>query len=252
MTAPRLKAGRPPKVYAAISAITAELARTGIPKDQVNPEDQYQFRGIDDLYNRLAPLLAKQKLCILPRMLERESVERQGAGGELLLSVSVKAAFDLVSARDGSVHVIEAYGEALDGGDKATAKAMTAAFKSALFQAFCIPVIGEEDADARTHKLKRMEVVPQPDQGWDAWFNDMLAIVRVCESGEALDRLQNTYRSLFRSISAARPELYAALGNAIRDRRQAVSSPSRKSGARQREQEAPQVTQPSEMEAADG
>ena len=46
----------------------------------------------------------------------------------------------LISVEDGSSHKVEAYGEALDGGDKATAKAMSAAYKSAMVQTFCIPV----------------------------------------------------------------------------------------------------------------
>ena len=35
----------------------------------------YNFRGIDDVYNTISPLLAKHGLCILPRVLARECVE---------------------------------------------------------------------------------------------------------------------------------------------------------------------------------
>jgi hypothetical protein len=212
-----------PKVYSAISAVAAELGRTGIAKSQTNAQEQYQFRGIDDVYKRLSPALAANKLCILPRVLERVVAERTGAEGSLLISVSVRTAFDLVSAEDGSVHVIEAYGEALDGGDKATAKAMTAAFKCALFQAFCIPVSGTEDADATTHQLRVGEHVPEPVQGWGQWSNDISDVVAVCETGEALDRLQNINRALLKSVSRERPDLYTRLGATIRERRAAIA-----------------------------
>lgn len=212
-----------PKVYAAISAVAADLARTGIAKSQTNAQDQYQFRGIDDVYNRLSPVLATHKLCILPRVLERTSIERSGAQEALLVSVSVKTAFDLVSAEDGSVHVIETYGEGLDGGDKATSKAMTAAFKYAVLQAFCIPVAGLADADASSHRLQKPDHTPEPVQGWDQWKVDILDVVRVCETGEALDRLQNTNRALLKAICRERPELYSTLGEKIRDRRAAIA-----------------------------
>lgn len=216
---------RGPKVYSAITAVAADLARTGIGKSQTNAQEQYQFRGIDDVYNRLGPALAANKLCILPRVVERTAVERNGTNGALLMSVSVKTVFALVSAEDGSMHEIESYGEALDGGDKATSKAMAAAFKYAVIQAFCIPVNGSEDADATSHQLRKSDHLPEPVQGWEQWVVDISDVVRVCETGEALDRLQNMNRPLLKAISRERPELYAKLGECIRERRLLISLP---------------------------
>jgi hypothetical protein len=113
----------------------------------------YNFRGIDDVYNALAPLLSKHGLCILPRVTERVVVERETKNGGTLFYVTVKCDFDFVSAADDSKHTIVTYGEAMDSGDKATNKAMSAAYKYAAFQAFCIPV-DVEDADATTHEVK--------------------------------------------------------------------------------------------------
>ena len=217
-----------PKVYSAINAVAAELARAGIPKSQTNKEDQYQYRRIDDVYNRLSPLLATHKLCILPRVLERVTTDRNGINGELLINVSVKAAFDLVSVEDGSTHVIEAFGEALDGGDKATSKAMTAAYKYALFQTFCIPVSGAEDADAFTHKISQNSHVPEPVQGWTQWAADISDMLRICETDEAVDRVQNSNRQLLKAIARERADLYAALGEAIGSRRKEISGVSTK------------------------
>lgn len=42
----------------------------------------------------------------------------------------------------------------MDSGDKATNKAMSAAYKYAAMQAFCIPTEGDNDADATTHEVK--------------------------------------------------------------------------------------------------
>ena len=145
-------------VYKAINAIQAELAKVGISKDRKNQQGSgYMFRGIDDVYNAISPLMAKHGLCILPRMLSRQCEERQSKNGGALFYVTVEAEFDFVAAEDGSKHTCRTFGEAMDSGDKATNKAMSAAYKYAAFQAFAIPTEGDNDADAVTHA-----VTPKP------------------------------------------------------------------------------------------
>ena len=146
-------------VYKSINAVQAELAKTGIGKDSENKFDGYKFRGIDAVYNSLSPLLAKHGLCILPRMVSRSCEERQSQKGGALFYVTVEAEFDFVCAEDGSKHTVRTYGEAMDRGDKATNKAMSAAYKYAAFQAFAIPTEGDNDADSHTH-----EVAPRYEQ----------------------------------------------------------------------------------------
>lgn len=159
-----------PQVYAAIAAVQADMSIQGIAKDRNNQSQGYKFRGIDDIYNAIAPMLAKHKLCILPRCVERIATERATKQGGIMLCVTVHAEFDLVSAADGSKHTISTYGEAMDSGDKATNKAMSAAYKYAAFQAFAIPTEGDNDADAHTHELaadtrpQRQEPAPAPRQ----------------------------------------------------------------------------------------
>ena len=53
-----------PSVYAAINAITGELARRGIAKAHLNQVDDYKYRSIDDVLERLAPLLAERSACV--------------------------------------------------------------------------------------------------------------------------------------------------------------------------------------------
>ena len=141
-------------VYQAISAVQMSLAKMGIQKTQTNKFDKYPFRGIDDVYNALAPLLAQNKLCILPRMISRTCEERTSQKGGALFYVTVDAEFDFVAASDGSIHTVRIFGEAMDRSDKATNKAMSAAYKYACFQAFCIPVEGDNDADFTSHEVK--------------------------------------------------------------------------------------------------
>ena len=141
------------EVYKAINAVQADLCAEGITKNRRNQAQSYNFRGIDDVYNALSPLLAKHGLCILPRILTRTCDERATKSGGSMFYITVEAEFDFVAASDGSKHVVRTFGEAMDSADKATNKAMSAAYKYAAFQAFAIPTEGDNDADAHTPQV---------------------------------------------------------------------------------------------------
>lgn len=141
------------KVYQAINKVQAALAKTGIGKDSTNTIQNYKFRGIDAVYNALAPLLAANGLVILPRVRDRLVTERQTQKGGVLFYVTLTVEFDFVCSEDASKHTVVTVGEAMDSGDKATNKAMSAAYKYAAIQAFSIPTEGDNDADATTHEV---------------------------------------------------------------------------------------------------
>lgn len=160
-----------PSVYARIAAVSAEIAKTGISKDRTNETQRYKFRGIDDVYNALAPLMAKHGLVVIPRILTRSVVERTTQKGGVLFYVTVEAEFDFVSAADGSKATARSFGEAMDSADKATNKAMSAAYKYTAFQTFCIPTEGDHDADATTPE----PIMPATPEGFSDWLLDLEA-----------------------------------------------------------------------------
>jgi hypothetical protein len=169
-------------VYLAIAEITAAMTKDGIGKSRKNEQQGYKFRGIDDVYNALAPFLASAKLCILPRVLERSVNERVTPKGTTLFYVVLSVEFDLVSAVDGSMHTVKTYGEAMDSGDKATNKAMSAAYKYMAMEVFCIPTEGDNDADAKTHEVK----APEPDASGK----------KLLDGCGSLEALQDAWKSL--------------------------------------------------------
>ena len=185
------------KVYKSINAIQLALSKSGIAKDRTNSQGAtYKFRGIDDVYNAISPLLAEHGLCILPRMLTRICDERISAAGKPLFYVTVEAEFDFVAAEDGSKHIVKTFGEAMDSGDKATNKAMSAAYKYAAFQAFAIPTEGDNDADAYTHQVtpKRITNVQQPE------FNESVAADLITAIGDCqnLDELEKAFKAAYK------------------------------------------------------
>lgn len=206
-----------PQVFKAISRITASFARAGIAKSHMNIEDQYLYRSIDDVQRRLAPLLAKHGLCVLPRVVRRESVDCTGFGDLALRSVRLLVAFDLVSTRDGSRHRVSGWGEALDPSDKGTAKAMSAAYKSAMIHLFCIPS-NSDDPERESLKLKRTTVEREPPQGWEAWAADIVELVGGCETLDAMNRVRMRQKALLEALQRERPDLHKSVGRAFAQR----------------------------------
>jgi hypothetical protein len=154
------------EVYKAIAAVTAALSRDGISKSRKNTGQGYNFRGIDDIYNALSGELATAQLCIIPRVIERDVAERQSKAGAAMFYVTVKAEYDIVSAKDGSTHTACAYGEAMDSGDKATNKAMSAAYK--------YMAEGDNDADASTHEVKANPTTDEAKQRFFTRYGDAI------------------------------------------------------------------------------
>ena len=170
-------------VFAKIAAVQGELAKVGIAKNRRNQQGSgYNFRGIDDVYSALSPLLAAHGLVIIPRVTCRECVERASKNGGALFYVTVHAEFDFVSADDGSIHTAATFGEAMDSGDKATNKAMSAAYKYAAFMTFAIPTEGDNDADAHTP-----EVAPQPEPSLvdDATVTKIISLCEAVGGGQS-------------------------------------------------------------------
>ena len=143
------------KVYQAIKNVAAAMSHDGISKARKNAQQGYNFRGIDDVLNALSSALVEAGLVILPRVTSRDVVERQTAKGGALFYVTVEVEFDLVAVEDGSKHTVKTYGEAMDSADKATNKAMSAAYKYLALLTFCIPTEAspDNDADFTTHEV---------------------------------------------------------------------------------------------------
>jgi hypothetical protein len=134
-------------IYESITKIMEDIPAIG--KDQTNKTQGFKYRGIDDVMNTLQPLLSKNKVFIVPQILEQTREERTtNKGGNLIYSIcKIKYIF---YAEDGTYIEAVTVGEGMDAGDKATNKAMAIAMKYALFQVFCIPTEEMKDPDGET------------------------------------------------------------------------------------------------------
>lgn len=133
------------KIYKAISAVMDDVGAVG--KNNTNQMQKYKFRGIDDVMNALHPAMVKNHVFVAPEVLEERREERTTGKGGLLIYSVVKVKYTFYTDDGSSVDAI-VIGEAMDSGDKSMNKAMSAAFKYACFQTFCIPT--EEMKDSET------------------------------------------------------------------------------------------------------
>lgn len=169
-------------IYQQIPKVMAEI--NAIAKGNRNQAQGYNFRGIDDVYNELHPLLAKHKIFSTTNILDQERSERQSAkGGVLMCSIlTIKFTF---FAEDGSFVEVSTVGEGMDSGDKASNKAMAVAHKYALMQLFSIPTDDAKDPenDSPEPAQRQIQRPPMADKIKES-FPTSKTVGYVCQFGK--------------------------------------------------------------------
>lgn len=142
-----------PQIHTLIGKAMGEIGAISKDKKSTNASGKvmYSFRGIDDVYNALNPVMAKYGLFVTPEILDQKREERKTASGGALIYTILTIRFS-VFAPDGSSVSMTVIGEAMDSGDKSTNKAMSIALKYAMFQLFMIPTEDIKDPDAEVHE----------------------------------------------------------------------------------------------------
>ena len=144
-------------IYESICAIMSDCP--AISKDSRNTQGNgYNYRGIDAVMNALQPLLIKHKVFVVPNVYQSQREERVTSKGNTLIYSIIRVEYTFY-AEDGSYLKAFVMDEGMDSGDKATNKAMSAAFKYALFQVFCIPTEEMHDPDAETPEESQKAVI---------------------------------------------------------------------------------------------
>lgn len=136
-----------PMIYSAICGVMEDVGAVG--KNDINKQQGFKYRGIDAVINALNPAMIKHKIFCVPEVLEQTREDRTTAKGRSLIYSICRIRYRFF-AEDGSCVEAVVIGEGMDSGDKATNKAMAAAFKYACFQTFCIPtenLMDDSDAD---------------------------------------------------------------------------------------------------------
>jgi len=164
-------------IYKAIPAIMKEIPF--IDKGRKNVSQHYSFRGIDDVYNVVNPILSKHKVFMRAEILNEKRTERPSKSGAIMAFVQVKTRYYFV-AEDGSSVPTDSLGEGMDSGDKATAKAMSICQKYAILQVFCVPTSDSKDPENDNPEPKDIlesDELSQPDVDEKAAFRTIPLIL---------------------------------------------------------------------------
>lgn len=136
-----------PLIYRRIAAI---LRDTGaIAKGRKNQQQNFMFRGIDDVMNELHQIFAKNEVFILQEVQGFTTENRPSKSGGTNIFTRATVKFRYVTTDGSSVETTNV-GEAMDSGDKGMNKAMSIALKYSLLQMFLIPTQEKKDPDFDT------------------------------------------------------------------------------------------------------
>jgi hypothetical protein len=223
-----------PRIVAAMARVMAEVGAVG--KSRKNSAQNYAFRGVDDVVAHVQEVMAKCGVIVIPRVVEREREMLASKSGGSMVSVRLLVEHTFYCEEDGSSVVCTTLGEAMDSGDKASNKAMSAALKYCLTESLLIPTY-EVDRDTEEHSPQVASSMPAgrglvpaphrpsppappsnvtpiaPPSSWEIRINEADSVQALATLGSALQREPEAVRNAARPVYTRRfTELSARVG----------------------------------------
>ena len=162
-----------------------------IAKKDKNTAQGFNFRGIDSVVNAVSPALQKFGVVIVPSVEEYEyQTVEIGRNRTAMGHVRVKVTYTFIGASGDAIKAT-VVGEAMDSGDKATAKAMSVAFRTALLQSLSLPT-DEVDPDANSYERSSAEDILAPE-AVIAKINQSTTIESLSEVGQYITANKDAY-----------------------------------------------------------
>jgi hypothetical protein len=163
----------------------------GIAKKDKNTAQGFNFRGIDSVVNAVSPALQKFGVVVIPSVEEYDyQTVEIGRNRTAMGHVRVKVSYTFIGANGDAIKAT-VVGEAMDSGDKATAKAMSVAFRTALLQSLSLPT-DEVDPDAHSYERSSAEDVLAPE-AVIAKINQSTTIESLSEVGQYITANKDAY-----------------------------------------------------------
>lgn len=173
-------------IYQALNAVMADVRGVGKKEENNAPGAGYKFRGIDAVTNAVGPALREHGVIIAPKVLDSKygtvtvgHKQTQMGHARLLIEFTWYG-----PAGDSLVTV--AAGEAFDSGDKATAKAHSVAFRTAMIQTLCLPT---DEKDPNEDTYERSTVEQDPAVGARIELSRLLRAIKV-SPGKAAEKFK--------------------------------------------------------------
>ena len=123
----------------------------GVAKKDRNQAQGFSFRGIDAVVNAVGPALREAGGFIIPTVISNIQTTVPSKNGGSLNVVRLEVKFSIFGSEGDPIEGVVA-AEAFDSGDKATAKAMSVAFRTFMLQSFSLPT-DEPDPDTHSYEI---------------------------------------------------------------------------------------------------
>ncbi|GLB62698.1 bacteriophage protein [Dietzia sp. NCCP-2495] len=136
-------------IYQALNSVMRDVQ--AVRKGERNTHGGFNFRGIDAVTNAVGPALREHGVIVVPNVLDAQyDVVHVGQKQTVMSRVALRIEWKWFGPEGDSLTCIT-QGEAFDSGDKATAKAHSVAFRTAMLQTLCLPT-DEKDPDVDTYE----------------------------------------------------------------------------------------------------
>lgn len=136
-------------IYQALNAVMRDVQ--AVRKGERNSHGGFNFRGIDAVTNAVGPALREHGVIVVPNVLDAQyDVVHVGQKQTVMSRVALRIEWKWYGPEGDFITCIT-QGEAFDSGDKATAKAHSVAFRTAMLQTLCLPT-DEKDPDVDTYE----------------------------------------------------------------------------------------------------
>ncbi|OBG32381.1 ERF family protein [Mycolicibacter heraklionensis] len=203
------------KIHEALAKVMADVG--AVKKSDQNTQSGYNFRGIDAVTKAVYPALCEHGVIVLPKVLDYQyGTVVVGRNRTEMSHVRLTVEFTWVGPEGDSLSTVAA-GEAFDSGDKATAKAHSVAFRTALLQTLCLPT-DEPDPDSKTYE-RSAPPDPALHEANEA-RGEMLEVLK--QYGWTPDKLISRFRSDYDAdLLAADAATVKAFADALRDEAEA-------------------------------
>lgn len=134
-------------IHRLITEIIGALPAIGKDRTVTGGGPTYQYRGIEDILPHIRAAFTKHGVHVTPSYAVLSDQTYTVRSGAEWRRVVIEGTFRFWCGNGSYVETVT-IGEASDAGDKSFNKAMTAAYKYALVQTFCLAEVEHEDPDA--------------------------------------------------------------------------------------------------------
>jgi hypothetical protein len=147
-----------PQIFTLLTKVMTDAG--AVRKSDFNSHQKFNFRGIDAVINAVSPALRNHGVVVVPTVISSDYESVQVGQNRTVMGHARITITYTFYAPDGSNVAATVSAESMDSGDKATAKAYSVAFRTALLQTLCLPT-DEADPDSDTYERSTHDAPPK-------------------------------------------------------------------------------------------